>query len=249
MHPSNYTLYQIVKYHIELTEAMEYTLVTYKYDAGELNERFKFLKEDYKNGFYHEIVSQLFRNKNKLTKEIRLFIKSYNDKKINKMINTHDLHSRIKYNKKLYLAYATSNNIVQVFLNEEEIKKDLENTLIKLIETSNTHFNLFCLFNTLNMFVATKVNLLEGDTLYTLKDLDRRTMITLLNSLDNKISDKSLLEETLSLVQEQKAFNDENAYDLLNKVSMECMKSEKELYDDFESFTSKLEKEIEKGHN
>ena len=249
MHPSNYTLYQLVKYHIELTEALEYTLITYKYDAGELNERFTFLKNDYKKGFYHEIVNQLFKNKKKLTNEIKQFISSYNDKKISKMLNTHDLHTRIKYNRKLYLACASSNNILQVFLNEEEIRKDLESSLVKLIETSNSHFNLFCLFNTLNMFVSTKVTLLEGETLYILNDIDRKTMITTLNSLDSKISNKSLLNDTLALVQEQKEFNDEDAYELLNKISMECMKSEKELYDDFESFSNKLEKEIEKGHN
>ena len=71
MHPSNFTLYQLTKYYIELTEAMEYTLITYKYDRDELIERFNFLTYDYKKGFYHKIVSKLFKGSKKLTKEIK----------------------------------------------------------------------------------------------------------------------------------------------------------------------------------
>ena len=64
MHPSNYTLYQLTKYHIELTEAMEYSLITYKYNDVELKQRFDFLNSDYKQGFYHEITHKLFRKSN-----------------------------------------------------------------------------------------------------------------------------------------------------------------------------------------
>ena len=77
MHPNNYTLYQLIKFHIELTEAMEYTLITYKYNEGELKERFNFLKTDYKKGFFHEIVKTLFNKPKKLTKEVKVFIKKY----------------------------------------------------------------------------------------------------------------------------------------------------------------------------
>ena len=73
MHPNNYTLYQLIKFHIELTEAMEYTLITYKYNEGELKERFDFLKTDYKKGFFHEIVKTLFNKPKKLTKEVKVF--------------------------------------------------------------------------------------------------------------------------------------------------------------------------------
>lgn len=248
MHPSNYTVYQLVKYHIELTEAMEYTLMTYKYDKLELNQRFEFLKDDFKNGFYHEIVSNLFKKNKKLTREIKAFIKKYNDKKIDKMVNQENLHSRIKYNKTLYLAYATSNNIIQVFLNEEEIRKDLESSLVDLIEIANKHFIWFCLFNSLNLYISSKTTLLEGDVIHTLKEIDKNSLITMLNTIKEFMSSKELINQSLDLLNEKKNFNEEDAYELLNKVSIECMDAEKQLYTKFEDFTSYLEKEIEKGN-
>ena len=102
MHPNNYTLYQLIKYHIELTEAMEYTLITYKYDEGELIERFHFLNNDYKKGFYHYITKKLFKNSKKLTSEVKEFINAYNRHNIPKIVDDKNLHSRIKYNQKLY---------------------------------------------------------------------------------------------------------------------------------------------------
>lgn len=248
MHPSNYTVYQLVKYHIELTEAMEYTLMTYKYDKLELNQRLKFLKDDYKKGFYHEIITSLFKKSKKLTKELKYFIKKYNEKKIDKMVNDQDLHSRVEYNKKLYLAYATSNNIIQVFLNEDEIKKDLEKPLINLVETTNKHFIYFCLFNSLNLYISSKTTLLQGDIIHTLQDMDKNSLITLLNTINEGFTSKELINQSLELIYEKKEFNEEDAYELLNKVSIECMEAEKQLYTNFEEFTTYLEKEIEKGN-
>ena len=248
MHPSNYTVYQLVKYHIELTEAMEYTLITYKYDKLELNERLKFLKNDFKKGFYHEIITNLFKKSKKLTKEIKYFIKKYNEQKIDKMINQIDLHSRIKYNNELYLAYATSNNIIQIFLNEEEIRKDLEDSLVSLIEITNKHFISFCLFNSLNLYISSKTTLLEGDIIHTLKDIDKNSLITMLNTINEDFTSKDLVKQALDLIYGEKEFDEEEAYELLNKVSMECMSDEKQLYTKFEDFTSYLEKEIEKGN-
>lgn len=249
MHPSNFTLYQLVKYHIELTEAMEYTLITYKYDENELIERLKFLKDDYKKGFYHKIISKLFKNNKELTKEIRDFIKTYKKIDIENMVSEHDLHSRIEYNKRLYLAISASNDILQIFLDEEQIKKDLEDSLIELIKTTNDHFNLFYIFNSLNLYVSSKSIILQGDTLYNLKEEDKQLLIALLTSFDEAINQKGLLSDIIDLIKEKKKFNEEDAYELLNKISMECIKSEKDLYTDFETFTSKLEKEIEKAHN
>ena len=65
-------------------------------------------------------------------------------------------------------------------------------------------------------------------------------------------STKQVLQQVEAVVSrnhKKKEFNEEKVYELLNKVSIECMKSEKDLYSDFEDFSSKLEKEIEKAHN
>ncbi len=248
MHPNNFTLYQLIKYHIELTEAMEYTLITYKYDEGELIERFNFLNNDYKKGFYHYITKKLFKKSKKITKEINDFIATYNRHNIPKMVDDRNLHSRIKYNQKLYLAYSCSNNLIQVFLDEENIKKELEDSLVKLLETTNKHFNLFYLFNTLNLFASSKLVLMEGDSLYILDDEDKQLIRALLTSLEDEIAKKSLLKESLKFLKEDNP-NEEKIYELLNKISLECIEEEKNLYQDFETFTSKLEKEIEKGHN
>lgn len=248
MHPTNFTLYQLVKYHIELTEAMEYTLITYKYNEGELKERLTFLKDDYKKGFYHQITRKLFYKPKRLTKEISYFTKKYNIKKIHELTQTHDLNKRIEYNNKLYLAYKASSNIIKAVLKEEQIKQEIEPSLIKLIDTTNNHFMLFALFNSLNLFVASRVILLQGDSLYNLSEIDKTNLLKLIKTLKDELDFKSLIEETLDLIEEKKTFNEENAYELLNKVSIECIKSEKDLYSDFDAFTSDLEKEIEKGH-
>lgn len=248
MHPNNFTLYQLVKYHIELTEAMEYTLITYKYNEGELIERLNFLKEDYKKGFYRQITNKLFYKPKKLTKDINYFTKKYNLKKVLALTQTHDLHNRIEYNNKLYLAYVSSSNIIKAFLKEEQLKKEIEPSLLKLIETTNNHFILFYLFNSLNLFVASKVILMQGDSLYTLTPQDKNKLVELVTIVKESMEQKSLGEDAIALINESKKFDEEDAYELLNKISVECMKSEKELYEDFEAFTSDLEKEIEKGH-
>ena len=247
MHANNFTLYQLVKYHIELTEAMEYTLITYKSNEDELNERMNFLKEDYIKGFYHQITNKLFYKPKKLTKEIKLFIKKYNTKKVIALTQTHELHTRVEYNNNLYLAFESSNNILKAFLKEEEIKNSMEPSLLKLIETTNKHFILFSLFNSLNLYISTKVTLLQNDTLYTLTDLDKTALLKLVNTIKELVEPKSLAEDSLKLIKGTNKFNEEDAYELLNKISMECMKSEKDLYTDFETFTNELEEEIEKG--
>lgn len=247
MHPTNFTLYQLVRYHIELTEAMEYSLITYTYNDKELTERFNFLKQDFKYGFYHKITHKLFKKSKKLTKEIKDFWKSYNKNVIQKILSDHNLHTRIKYNTKLYLGYACSNNILKVFLNEEELKKDLDNSLINLIETTNKHFNIFCLFNIVNLFVSTKAIILEGDTIYTLDEKDKKSLITFYNSFEKDINEKDLSNDAFNLINESKNFNEEEAYDLLNKISLKCIEAEKNLYTDFENFTKKLEKDVQKS--
>lgn len=249
MHPSNYTLYQLTKYHIELSEAMEYTLITYKYNKDELKSRFDFLNSDYKKGFYHKIVTKLFKKSKFLTKEIKDFLKHNNALTIEHMVNDKNLHSRVIYNNNLYLAYAASNNILSVFLNEEELQKVIDEILIKLIKTTNTHFNLFCLFNSLNLFVSSKVNLLQGDDLYILDAEDINSILSLLKSIENEIENKELINETVEYITEKKKFNEDKVYELLNKISIQCIESEKNLYSEFEKFTDELEKEIEKHHN
>lgn len=249
MHPSNYTLYQLTKFHIELTESMEYTLITYKYNKDELISRFEFLNSDFKKGFYHKIVTKLFKKSKKLTSEIKDFLKHNNPETIEAMVNDKNLNSRIVYNNNLYLAYAASNNILQVFLNEEALQKDIDETLKKLVKITNTHFNLFCLFNSLNLFVSSKVNLLQGDSLYTLESEDNRLILSLLKSIENEIEQKDLINKTLDLLTEKTKFNEEKAYELLNEISIKCIETEKDLYSDFEKFTQTLEKELEKQHN
>ena len=96
--------------------------------------------------------------------------------------------------------------------------------------------------------IDSKVIIMQGDSLYTLTDTDKTNLVKLINNIADSIDSKSLISETLDLLNETKKFNEEDTYELLNKVSVECMKSEKDLYTDFDAFTSDLEKEIEKSH-
>lgn len=249
MNASNYTLYQLIKYHIELSEALEYSLITYKYEEHELIERLLFLKAEYKKGFFHFITKKLFNDINYLTSELKDFLTSYNREIIEKITKDHNLNSRIKFNKKLYLAYSCTKQLIDIFLEEERIKKDAEKDLLELYNASNKHFNYFFLFNSLNMFIATKVNLLSDDTLYTLEEEDKQLFIALLTSIESEIEDSSLYKESLKLIKGKTKFKEDDAYELLNKVSMKCIEAEKDLYTEFEDFSLKLEKELEKKHN
>lgn len=246
IHPSNFTFYHVVKYYIELTEAMEYTLITYKYQEDELKARFKFLKDEYKKGFFHKIVKGLFKYPDEVTKEIKYFIKHYNYKIVNSMVKDPDEHSRIIYNRDLNLAVSNLLEVINICLENERIKDGLEDSLLKLIDTTTRHFNLFYLFNALNLYVASKVAVLQGAIIYDLSEEDKILLLSLLSTLEETDINKGLLKEANKLIEGTKKFNEEDAYEVLNKVSIECIKEEKNLYTDFETFSAKLEKEIEK---
>ena len=246
IHPSNFTFYHIVKYYIELTEAMEYTLITYKYQEDELKARFKFLKEEYKKGFFHKIMKGLFKYPGEVTKEIKYFVKHYNYKLVNSMVNDPDEHTRIMYNRDLCLAVSNLLEIIHTCLENDRIKDGLEDSLIQLIDTTTRHFNLFYLFNALNLYVASKVAVLQGAIIYDLTEDDKIILLSLLSTLEESDINKGLLKESVKLIEGNKKFDEEDAYEVLNKVSIECIKEEKNLYSDFEKFSAKLEKEIEK---
>lgn len=246
IHPNNFTFYHVVKYYIELTEAMEYTLITYKYQEDELKARFKFLKQEYKKGFFHRIIKGLFRYPDEATKEIKYFIKHYNYKIVNAMVNDPNEHTRIIYNRDLCLAVSNILEIINLCLEQERIKDGLEDSLLKLIDTTTRHFNLFYLFNALNLYVASKVAVLQGAIIYELDNEDKTLLLALLSTFEETDINKGLLKEANKLIEETKKFDEEDAYEVLNKVSIECIKEEKNLYTDFEKFSEKLEKEIEK---
>ena len=161
------------------------------------------------------------------------------------MVGEPNVHSRIMYNRDLYLAVSNCLEMINICLENERIKNDLEDSLINLIKTTTRHYDLFYLFNTLNLYVASKVAILQGAIVYELDEEDKMLLLTLISSLEESEVDPKLLNESIQLIKEIKKFDEEDAYEILNKVSIECIKEEKNLYTDFELFTSKLEKEIE----
>ena len=96
------------------------------------------------------------------------------------------------------------------------------------------------------MYVASKVAVLQGAIIYELDENDKVLLLALLSTLEETDINKGLLKEANKLIEETKKFNEEDAYEVLNKVSIECIKEEKNLYTDFETFSAKLEKELEK---
>ena len=122
----------------------------------------------------------------------------------------------------------------------------MEDSLIQLIDTTTRHFNLFYLFNALNLYVASKVAVLQGAVIYDLTEEDKTILLALISTLEESDINKGLLKESVKLIEGNKKFDEEDAYEVLNKVSIECIKEEKNLYSDFEKFSTKLEKEIEK---
>ena len=97
----------------------------------------------------------------------------------------------------------------------------------------------------LTLYVSSKTNLLQGGIVYELDEDDKSLLSSLISSLEDSSIDKKLVKEANKLLKANKKFDEEDAYETLNKISIECIKEEKNLYSDFDSFTSKLEKEIE----
>ena len=241
MHRLNYSIYHLLRYQIELGESLEYSLVTYKLEI-ELNERLRFLNNDYKSGFFYIITKHLLSNSKEHTKEIKNFHKKYKKRRLLKMIESNDLKDKIEFNRDLYLAFTCSNEIIDLFLKEEEIKSNIEEALVRLVNTSEKHFNMAYLFNSLNQFLSSKYALASNTEIHTLSYESKELLIAMLSSIE--VENKNLYNDAIDLIKGNKELSEDDSYELLNKISMEYTKLESSLYQNFDNFSKKLEKEM-----
>ena len=220
MDHSNYTIFEILKYKIEFLECLEYSLLTYKIDEEDIKKRLFFLKNDFKDGMYQEIVSTLFTSFNKLNSPIIYFLKHYPLKKITNMTSNKNAKSYLNYNERLIDAYETFNYIINMFLEEEQIKNKLDKKVLELININNNHFNNFLFFNIFTLYVEIISNK-ETEIKYTEKDIIR--LIRIMNYC-NKNND---FNSSIEILKEE---DNEAMYKEIENLSNKCVKFEKEQY-------------------
>lgn len=239
MNHFNYSLFEIIKYKIELNEFLEYSLPTYEIDLTNINQKYNLINSTYKDGLYKDIISSLFTNYELVNKPVKDFLKEYSATKISKMIKKKKLSNLIEYNKKLIDCFENFNTILSNIMNEKEISEILDKKVVNLLETSNQHFSLFMFFNTYHTYIDC---LLNKNTKIKFKNLDIKNLVSLINYCNRNHQYDSYIN----------ILKDENEIELNNeveKLSSKCLALEKKLNEDLQELVDKLNKELEKSKN
>ena len=68
----NYTLFEIIKYKIEILDTLEYSMETYKLNNEEIKKNLLYLKNNLNEGMYKDIISSLFTDYQRVNEYIFL---------------------------------------------------------------------------------------------------------------------------------------------------------------------------------
>lgn len=222
---SNYTVFAILKFKIELLDCLEYSLMNYKVEEKTIKDTLSYLKNEFTNGTYKQIVSKLFTSYNKLNEPIFSFLKKYNYNKIVKIIKNDNIKEIIKYNECLIDCFETFKYITNAFFEEKEILNKLNEDIIKLNNISNKHFINFIFFNVYYRYINLKDNLSKNMT---------KKLFKIMNycNKDNEFEDY---------------FNDKEINNKIEKLSNNCILLEKEQYSILEKVINLINNEIKKN--
>lgn len=236
MNYSNYTLFEILKYKMELLDCLEYSMETYTLNEKEVEQNFTYLKNNLLNGTYKEIICSLFTNYKKINDPLFIFFKEYTPNKIIKMINSKKSRKKITFIKLLIDCHNSLNNIIYSFLNEEGLKNKIEYKITSLILTHNKHFINFLFFVLFNMYYCS-LNQNQNNLLFKEKDLkDIASMIKYCNA-DN------LFDESIKILEENIEMNVTNE---IKKISNKCIDLEKKQNLQLKEIIASLNQEVEK---
>lgn len=232
MNSINYVLFEIIKYKIEFSDCLEYALLNQtKIDKKEIELKYNFLKSELNDGTYKSIVSNLFTSYDLINKNLYSFIKKYKPKYITKMIKKSNMKSCINLIEELVNCEQTLTTITQAFLEEKEIRKELNKDIEDLRKISNTHFDNFLFFTLYNSYINCETNKIKISH----KDFSR--LIALLNYCNKQ----SKRQNSINILQT----NNENLmYEELKKLSSECIKTEEKQQKLLKNIIKELENQL-----
>jgi len=237
MNNTNYVLFEIIKFKIEFLDCLEYSLISENQKINdEVKNNFLYLRNELKNGLYKDITSSLFNSYKTVNKPIIKFVKSYNNKKIDKIIKNKKLNKILEYNENIIDCYENFNHIIASFTEEKEIRKNISNKILNLLEVSNKHFINFLFFNSYNLYLNCFYNK-NINMIYIEKDIER--LIKIINYAN---SDKSF-EKSIDILKEE---NEEEIYKELENLSNICIKLEKDQHTQLNELIAQINNETKK---
>lgn len=237
MNSTNYVLFEIIKFKIEFLDCLEYSLISENQKINdEAKNNFLYLRNELKKGLYKDITSSLFNSYKAVNKSIIKFLKSYNYKKINKIINNKKLNKILDYNEIIIDCYETFNNIITSFTEEKELSKHISSKILNLLEISNKHFINFLFFNTYNLYLNCLYNK-NINIIYTENDIERLIKIINYANLDKSF------EKSIDILKKE---NEEEIYKELENLSNICIKLEKDQHTQLNELITQINNETKK---
>jgi len=234
---SNYTLFEITKYKIEFLDCLEYSLISNNIKEEDIKNRINYLNNDFKEGFYKEIVSTLFTSYNLLNKPIIHFLKKYNHKNILKLIKNKKVKHLITYNENLIDCHETFSYIISAFTEEEQIATKLDKKILNLIEINKKHFINFLFFNTYNLYLNCFYNK-ENNLKHSNKDIENLIKII------NYCNKEKEFDNSINILKEE---NEDKIYNELENLSNICIRLEKEQYNCLNELVNIINNETKKN--
>lgn len=235
MNHCNYTLFEILKYKIEFLDCLEYSMETYDINEKEIEKNINYLKNNFDNGIYKEIISTLFTDYEKVNPALIVFFKTYSPKQIIKIIKNKKAKKKINYIYHLINCHENLNSIITTFTNEKELKNKLDEHLLKLIKTNNYHFLNFLYFITYNMYACT---LYPNKTKLKFKKKDINDLITILNYCNKE----NEFENSIKILQKNDELLINNEFE---KISNKCIELEKKQNKETSEIINILNKQLE----
>ena len=142
----NFTLFEVLKYKIEIENCLEYCQEGFKSNIKDIEKNLVYLKSNFDSGSFYTNISVLYTDYNLINKPLIDFFETYKLKKIVKMIKSKKLDAKLEFMKMMIDCNVHLDNLMKAFEEEPEIAKRTNNKLKKLLLTSNNHFKHFCFF-------------------------------------------------------------------------------------------------------
>ena len=239
MNKINYALFEIIKYKIEFLECLEYSLISDTIKKEDIKNHLNYLKNEFYEGNYHEIISSIYTSYKKINTSLLTFFKKYNYKKTNKIINKNKLKLLLNYNESLIDCYQCFNDIIQSIISEEQLSKDINKKIINLNNINENHFKNFLFFNSYNLYLNCFYN---KDKLLKSSDKDIKRLVGIINYCNTN-------NEFNSSIDILKECNENNIYKELERLSNNCIQLEKKQHDCLKEILEIINTEIEKSKN
>lgn len=222
MNHSNYTLFEIIKYKIEFSECLEYSLIDNTVTENDIKNHLAYLKNELNKGMYKEITSTLFTSFKFLNEPLINFTKKYNYKKAFKLKKTKKLKKHLNFNISLTNCYEAFNYIIKAFTEEEKISYLLDKKILDLITVSNEHFINFLFFNSYNLYINCFLSDKQNFK-YSKKNTNQLISIIKYCNTDNKF------DKFIDILKSKNKMKINEEFEALSKLCIETEKHQEQL--------------------